>query len=162
MAQKSFFGTGSNLVCKRELVKKIDGFDESFIRHQDIEFVIRYLDVCNNIASIDEHLIIKNCDDQLNVPLFAKMVKVKEKFLEKFAYLLNKLSNDEKRSIIEKNYYELLGNAYSRGEKVNLKECKTYLKKIGIYSYKRDLKIQIKHLVKKNFLVKKIRSWLNK
>ena len=50
--QKSFFATGSNIVCKKVLVDEINGFDEKFIRHQDIEFVIRILDKCKIIECI--------------------------------------------------------------------------------------------------------------
>lgn len=32
---------GSTLVIKKEIVDKISGFDESFVRHQDIEFIYR-------------------------------------------------------------------------------------------------------------------------
>ncbi len=160
--QKSFFATGSNIVCKLELVKKINGFDTTFIRHQDVEFVIRYLDMCKKIECISEYLVIKNCDDNLNVPPFSKMLKVKEKFLNKFSYLINKLPIDEQKAIINKNYYELLGNAYYRGEKENLQECKNYLKKMGIYSIQKDIKINLKHRIKRLKIIKKIRSWINK
>ena len=160
--QKSFFATGSNIVCKKEIVDKINGFDEKFIRHQDAEFVIRVLDHVKNIACIKDYLVIKNWDDQINVPLFSKMVLVKKLFLDKFSYIINELEDTDKKQIIENNYYELLGNAYARGEKENLVECKNFLKSIGLYSYKKDFKVYIKFMIKKMYVVKKIRSWIGK
>lgn len=156
--QKSFFGSGSNIICKKEIVDKINGFDESFIRNQDIEFVIRVLDHAKNVRCIPEILVVKNVDDYMNVPLFKTMVKVKEKLLSKFSYILDEISKEERKKIIVNNYYELLGVAYLKKDKSNLRECKNYLKSIGLYSLKKDMKLYGKYIIKNFYLTKKIRS----
>jgi len=47
---------GSTLLVRREVVEAIDGFDESFARFQDPEFLIRVLQ-CGNLAYVDEQLV---------------------------------------------------------------------------------------------------------
>ena len=73
---KSFFGSGSNLVCKTNIVNKIKGFDERFVRNQDIEFMIRYLNECSSVYCIEKYLVIKNMDSKINIPNFEKMYEV--------------------------------------------------------------------------------------
>ena len=90
------------------------------------------------------------------------MIKVKEMFLTKFEYLLNSLEETEKEKILNKNYYELLGIAYARGEKEDLKECKQFLKDNNFYSKIKDLKIYLRFKIKKNYFVKKFRNILAK
>ena len=162
LKQISFFGTGSNLVCKKDKVDLINGFDESFIRHQDIEFCIRLLGVTSNIIILPKYLVIKNIDDQANVPTFSKMISVKEHFFEKFNYIIDKMPEEEKYLMYKRNYYELLGNAYVRNDKQNLKDCKNYLKEKGYYSKKMDFIIYIKYIIKKSSILVKIWRTLKK
>ena len=156
--QNSFFGTGSNIICKRELVEKINGFDQAFARHQDMEFVIRYLEVANKVYCIKNYTVIKNCDDSINVPTFSKMLEIKEMYLNKFRYIINNLSNDKKESILNNNYYELLSNAYISKNKNDIKECRIFLRSIGRYSKIKNFKIYLKCMLKKLYITKKIRS----
>lgn len=41
LRKEMVIGTGSNIFVKSDVVKGIHGFDESFVRRQDIEFMIR-------------------------------------------------------------------------------------------------------------------------
>ncbi len=43
LARNLFIHAGSNLMVRRSVVEALGGFDESFVRHQDMEFVIRLL-----------------------------------------------------------------------------------------------------------------------
>lgn len=43
LARNLFIHAGSNLMVRRSVVEALGGFDESFARHQDMEFVIRLL-----------------------------------------------------------------------------------------------------------------------
>ena len=83
LCQESFFGTGSNIICRKDIVNKINGFDVNFIRHQDMEFVIRVLDVAKKIAVIEDYSIIKNSDENNNIPNVEKLYEVKKKYLDK-------------------------------------------------------------------------------
>ncbi len=158
--QKSFFGTGSNIVCKKTIVEKIKGFDENFARNQDIEFVIRVLEHSNKIKCIDEALVIKNVDGYMNVPPINIMIETKEKFLEKFSYIINKLSSKERKEVLNNNYSELLKIAYLKNNKTDIKKCRQYLKSINHYSLINDIKIKLKYKIKKFYITKKIRSWI--
>jgi glycosyltransferase involved in cell wall biosynthesis len=42
-AKKIYIGGGSGLLARTEIVREIDGYDESFIRHTDWEFLIRLM-----------------------------------------------------------------------------------------------------------------------
>ena len=63
----SFFGTGSNIIFKNEIVDSVNGFDVNFIRHQDFEFVIRCLDISKKLRVIPNYSVIKNNDDYLKI-----------------------------------------------------------------------------------------------
>lgn len=52
-------GGSSTLIARTEVVEAIDGFDESFPRHQDWEFLIRLLER-GKIALVDESLVVKH------------------------------------------------------------------------------------------------------
>lgn len=160
--QKSFFGTGSNIICKKKIVTKIKGFDEKFRRNQDIEFAIRILDYAKKVKCIPELLVIKNVDDYMNVPTLKVMMETKNMFLNKFSYILDKLPKNEKKEIIKNNYSELLKIAHLRGDRNDTRECKKYLKSINQYSMIDDIKIQLKITIKGLYLTKKIRSLIKK
>lgn len=57
--RKFAHGGASTLVVRREIVDSINGFDESFDRHQDLEFLIRVLQE-GKIGYIDEVLVKKH------------------------------------------------------------------------------------------------------
>lgn len=72
---------GSTLLLRREEVKKINGFDESFQRHQEVEFLIR-LFKNTKIAYLDEPLAVINKSDY---SISADVIKeTRIKFLRKF------------------------------------------------------------------------------
>lgn len=52
-----FMGSGSNLLLRKSVVDEINGYDESFKRNQDIEFLARVLEKYK-IAYIDEPLLL--------------------------------------------------------------------------------------------------------
>lgn len=62
-------GTGSNLFAKTDIVREINGFDESFRRHQDVEFGLRLFAKCR-ACSLDEVQIVKEMDGFSNKPNF--------------------------------------------------------------------------------------------
>ncbi len=158
LKQESFFGTGSNLICKSDIVKKINGFDETFIRHQDLEFMIRFLELCNSKFCINKYLVIKNIDDVSNIPNFDKLLNVKKKYLNKFDYLLKKLSISEKKDVFSSNYYELLMASYLLENKEDTNKAIKLLKESGCYNFLKKNYISIKLKLKKSKLVYYIRT----
>ena len=51
-----FMGSGSNLFLRKKVVDEIGGYDESFQRNQDIEFLVRVLENYK-LAYVDEVLL---------------------------------------------------------------------------------------------------------
>ena len=149
LMEKSFIGTGSNMICKSNIVKKINGFDESFTRNQDLEYLIRYLELSKSIVYIDKNLVIKNLDDVSNFPSYEKMLIVKEKFLNKFQYIINKYDEKEKKEIYVKNYRVLLRCAYNDNDISKPKIAREYIKEKGFNLYIYEIKLYIKKKLKK-------------
>lgn len=96
-------GTGSNPLFKKEAFDSISGFDESFIRHQDLEFLIRFFRN-NKIIAVPEILIDRNIDSRINSVDYEKFINVKNKFLETFKDDIESFSNEE-QSIIYRNQF---------------------------------------------------------
>ena len=159
---ESFFGTGSNLICKKSIIEKINGFDEGFIRNQDIEFAIRYLNECENIKYIDEELVIKNTDSSTNMPRFEKMRQVKEKLLEKFKYIIDDYPDYKKKRVICRNLYEVYAYTTINGTSFERKEAIKLLKKHEVFSRRKVFKIFIKNKLKKFKIVVFIRKIISK
>lgn len=84
LQEEMIIGTGSNIFIKSEIVQRIRGFDETFIRRQDIEFMIR---VCHEgrIGHLSDLLIVKSTNGTLNHPTYDKMKTVINQFSEKFS-----------------------------------------------------------------------------
>lgn len=54
-------GSGSNMFFRADIIRKLNGFDVRFKRHQDLEFMIRFFTI-SNLLYIDEILAIKYMD----------------------------------------------------------------------------------------------------
>lgn len=162
LKQDSFFGTGSNLVCRKEIVDEINGFDESFSRHQDIEFAIRMLEKSNKIVPVGSYLIQKNIDDSSNIPSFEKFLNVKEKFLDKYKYIIESFDFNQQKNIYIINYYELLANALLKKDKEEKKKCINMLKSKNIYKFETVMKYKIKNDLGKFKFIQELKKRLKK
>ena len=121
LCQNTVYGTGSNMFFKSESLKEINGFDGSFLRHQDVETMVRFFNNKNQIIAIPEILVVKVSDYSMN-PNIEKSIYYKEFFLEKFEFIINKY-NDSK-NIYLKNYISLLKLASTSGKWNDLKKIK--------------------------------------
>lgn len=97
--------SGSNLFFKASIVKELKGFDESFTRHQDYEFLVRFF-YKYDIIGISKILLIKN-ENGSNIPNIEKFVKIKEQYLNKYSYILDNLSDTKKKEIFFSNFIGL-------------------------------------------------------
>lgn len=147
LGQDSFVGTGSNLVCKKELIDKIGGFDGSFTRHQDIEFLIRYMEVSKKIIPIGKYLIVKNLDDTSNVPNINILLQIKKQFFTKFNYILKSYSNKEVKNILKRNYYDLLFLAFTSKNNEDIKKVIKVIKEEKIYNPFKIIYINYKSII---------------
>lgn len=105
LACRFMFCTGSNIFVKRAVIEELNGFDETFLRHQDYEFLVRLFEKYSLIA-VPDILVIKN-NENFNLPDVSKMEAVKKQYFEKFNGIINKLTKEEQSYIFYANYISL-------------------------------------------------------
>lgn len=76
-------GSGSNPLFRKNAFDSINGYDESFVRHQDLEFLVRFFRK-NKIVSVKEILVNRYIDSRINSINYKKFADVKMKFLNTF------------------------------------------------------------------------------
>lgn len=152
-------GTGSNLFARAQLVREIQGFDESFLRHQDVEFGIRLFSRCT-VFCICEVQIIKAMDGFSNAPDFDRFLSTKRHFIEKFTKELKKLTAEEQRRYYAGQCSTLLYTACKSGVEEQINWTKSRLEKYRSLNRKEKILILLSrwHLF---FLYEKIK-WLIK
>ena len=155
---ESFFGTGSNLVCKKSLVDKISGFDTSYTRHQDFEFMLRYLDACETIEFMPEPTVIKNNDDRQNNPNIEKAENIKKKYLNDYAYIVQRYSIENQKNFRTKMYNDLLFQALIHRKKELIKKYSIEIKANGTYSKTKMLKRIIRYKLRRMSIISMIRN----
>lgn len=129
LAGTFMFCTGSNIFMKRGIISQLAGFDSSFLRHQDYEFLVRYFEHYSLIG-IDEILVMKH-NDNLNRPSVEKMIAIKSQYLEKYKAIIDKLSLDEQKYIYRSHYISIAEQALLEN-KIIL--SRTYYQKTTILS----------------------------
>lgn len=119
--------SGSNLFIKRSVVNELKGFDDSFIRHQDYEFLVRLFRKYR-LSGLPELLLLK--DEILrNIPNITKLEKVKYQYLQKFESDIKGLKAADQKYIYYSHWIELAHMARAqKDERFNL-----YLKRATGY-----------------------------
>lgn len=160
-------GAGSNMLFRTKALKDIKGFDESFVRHQDIELMLRFLEN-NKILALDQYLVVLVQDDRSNELEPYKYLEVKQYYFKKFQKQINLLTDEEKMLFYRSNYNSILKAAIN--QKIDIKPFKELVEKyqpnkfklnlkIKLYRFNRVVKIsKIKYFMKKletNFLLSK-------
>lgn len=97
---------GSTLLVKRSVVSKIGGFDESFIRHQDWEFMLRLFKEARMVLT-NKKLTVITTDGIRNYPKAENFLAIKEKFLNKFATEINGENKDIQKEILNYQWGEV-------------------------------------------------------
>ncbi len=80
------FASGSTLMISKSLLEKVDGYDETFRRKQDVELMIRLL-VEESLHVDDQILVRLNIDDRANIPAVENFKKFQNLFNLKFKKL---------------------------------------------------------------------------
>lgn len=104
------FGTGSNPMFRRSVFDDIGLFDESFIRHQDVEFMVRFFRN-HKIISVEDVLINRYIDSRLNAVDYKKLLCVKEKFLDTFKSDIESYPSSSQRTIYRDQYSDVACHA---------------------------------------------------
>ena len=114
LACKFMFCTGSNIFVRKSVVDELNGFEGAFLRHQDYEFLVRFFERYS-LASIPELLVIKN-NENFNLPNLEKQVAIKNQYLEKFKYIIDKLPQRESNYVMHGNYINIAENAMAQNK----------------------------------------------
>ena len=139
LLMKNFeFGTGSNLFFRKEALLELKGFDETFIRHQDLEIMVRFFEKYK-IYNLNEYLVIKCNDDRSNTINVDKLINVKEKYVNQFERYLS--TKEEKQSFYKIQYLEVLYTAIKNKKYSAYKYVKQLLKEKGGISIKQNVKL---------------------
>lgn len=97
--------SGSNLFLKKEVVIELQGFDTSFIRHQDYEFLVRVFEKYDLIG-INE-ILLKKYETWSNQPNISRMENVKKQYLNKYRYIIDELTEKDRKYIMYSNMISL-------------------------------------------------------
>lgn len=153
----SIIGTGSNLFVKMDVVNEVYGFDESFKRYQDREFLLR---ICKagKICTSDKIQVIKSENTQNNIPDFYLMKDIEDKFIAKFSTEFGLLNNQERWQYKSNTMHMLFKLVLDTGDIREIKEMYESIKsqqalywyeKISYMLAKLDVTkmVQIKHRI---------------
>lgn len=147
LACRFMFCTGSNIFVRKSVIDELDGFDPTFLRHQDYEFLVRVFEKYS-IVGIPEVLVVKN-NENVNVPSAEKMVGIKKQYLGKFAMLIEKLTGDEKKYVYQSNYigiaetamgqksYSLANEYYLKARQYGGLSFRTWMRRFAFPIYNR-------------------------
>ncbi|WP_100629572.1 glycosyltransferase family 2 protein [Algoriphagus formosus] len=100
------FASGSTLMISKSLLEKVDGFDETFRRKQDVELMIRLL-VQESLHVDDQILVRLNIDDRANIPSVENFKKFQNLFNLKFNSLFETFPQKAQQEIKQYEITEL-------------------------------------------------------
>jgi hypothetical protein len=131
-------GSGSNLFLRKKVVDEIGGYDESFQRNQDIEFLVRVLENYK-LAYVDEVLLTIYQEGNRINRSFEQIDKYAKYYLEVFQDKINALNKSDRNRVIAV---------------ISLERCRVafYKKK-----YKEGLKIILENNVKFKYIIRYIK-----
>lgn len=128
LACRFMFCTGSNIFVRKSVVNELNGFDGAFLRHQDYEFLVRVFEKYS-LAAIPEILVVKN-NENFNMPNLEKQIAIKQQYLAKFKYIIDRLPQHDVYTIMHGNWINIAENASSRW---NFKVANEYYSKASKY-----------------------------
>lgn len=150
----SFFPTTITLMIRRETFFAMGGFDESFRRHQDFEFLLRFFRdykigvVCEPLSAVlgKETQKPKISGDELD--------ELKERFLNTFQEDIDRIENKEpgfKRKVYCVNWTDVLFNHLKFREFHNAnKVFHMLVREYGIYSFGQIIVSGVQTIIRKN------------
>ncbi|MDB8555543.1 glycosyltransferase family 2 protein [Turicibacter sanguinis] len=94
-----FMGSGSNLLLRKRVVDEINGYDESFIRNQDIEFLTRALEK-HKLAYVDEVLLTIHQEGDRMIRSFEQLDDYTKHYLKVFQSRIDALESNERQRVI--------------------------------------------------------------
>lgn len=130
-----YMGSGSNLLLRKMVVNEINGYDESFRRNQDIEFLVRALEKYK-IAYVDEILLTIYQEGNRKSRTFEEIEQITLHYISKFKERIEQLGKKDRDRVITVISLERFRIALY---------CKKF--KIGINILKEN-KVKIRYIIK--------------
>lgn len=143
------FGSGSNPLFTKAVYEKIGLFDETYTRHQDLEYMVRAFRYFN-ICVVPDILLTKYVNSNSVRPDIRRYEKIKDKFLSDFSGDIEKYGRKELNKVFRNNWYEMALMAISEDKKIGVH----YVKKANSYvplSVKQILKLAYYVLFNKSY-----------
>lgn len=94
-----YMGSGSNVLYRKSVVDSVGGYDESFKRNQDIEFMVRCFEICK-VAFIDKDLMTVHYEVRQFKRSFEFLDSVTEYYLNKFKPRIEALEEVDRHRVI--------------------------------------------------------------
>lgn len=92
-----FVHAGSNLMIRRKVFEELNGFDESFLRNQDIEFLVRLLKRYK-IAYVDTMGLVVNVHERNSKQSFEDLTI---QYIEKFKGFIDELDDRNQKEVYD-------------------------------------------------------------
>lgn len=122
---------------RRHYIDMINGFDESYQRHQDLEFNLRYLQV-SGFETVEQCLVRLNPEpsDVSNKVYGTKFLAIKQKFLSEFEWLIHSMDELTQEQVYQVHWDELYRYAADKEEmraalraSLNQKQLQLFMKR---------------------------------
>ena len=97
----------STVVIRKEIIERFGGFDESLMRHQDLQFLADAAGV-TSFDVVPEFLVKLHTDSDINRPNLRKLMESKKKFLLCERDTINKYSFVDRRRIYGAHWFEVI------------------------------------------------------
>lgn len=119
---------GSSFLCLKSALVDSGMFDESFIRHQDLQMLVDFLSKYR-MAVLPEYMIRIHADSTSNHPDVRVMADIKSRFLSAMRTRIESLPASQQRRILAAHWFEIVVAALKEKEYF---QALRYLLKIGI------------------------------
>jgi len=140
LSKKIGVGSGSNLFLTKKAVLALKGFDESFRRHQDDEFMIRFYKEFQSIPT-KKLLLVQAGNGVSNVPKFQAFYETKMKFFKKFEKEIQALDEDDRNYFYDRHYTDLLRASFNEPNSKRKQEAVQKVKSLRKLQKEETLKL---------------------
>lgn len=100
LTKNLFVGSGSNFMVKKDIAIELKGFDETFQRNQDLEFMVRVVSKYKMKFVNHVGILIHN-EIRENKFSFLELIEINNEYRKKFSYQINNLKLKEKEEVLK-------------------------------------------------------------
>lgn len=148
LARSIYVGSGSNLLVRTDVARKIGGYDTSFKRNQDLEFLAR-ITKDYALAYVDEDLMTIHYEIREVKRSYENLVAIDDYFLNQFKEEINQLPKEDQKKVLdtfalERWRYSLTRGAFLDGHQNLNQQHVSLLKRMKYIGYLIDRVIRKK------------------